>query len=169
MINTDAITINNSLTDFQIESLINYSTTDPVLAKWTSDPVRFSSAEAVQKWLQANPEYLVLTDRDGELLGIAWLQKKPFPLETKIKFTSEDLKKYKNTSGIRLYGAARGKGLGVWFYTQLFDRFESQYVWAKISADNAASLRLRIKLSFKPVSESDAFNKIILVRDSHNN
>ncbi|MFZ1619357.1 MAG: GNAT family N-acetyltransferase, partial [Microgenomates group bacterium] len=67
------------------------------------------------------------------------------------------------------YSTVRGKGLGVWFYTQLFDRFESQYVWAKVSADNITSIQLHEKLGFKQTSQPDDLNKIILVRDSHNN
>lgn len=161
--------ISTSLTTAQIIELVTYSTSDPILAKWTSDTSRFSSEEATIAWLQTNPEYIVLTDHQGSLLGIAWLQSTAIPENSKHTLKEEEALKYIKTSAIRLYGSARGKGLGVCFYTQLFKRFPSPHVWAKISDDNTASKHLHEKLGFMQVSKPDNYNKIILVRDERNN
>ena len=169
MENIEDYLITDTLNDSQIDTLIRYSNTDPVLAKWTSDRKRFSTQNSTKNWLQLNPEYIVLTDIHEELLGIAWLQTKSIPADFILKLDSESEKKFTKTCAIRLYSTVRGKGLGVWFYTQLFDRFESQYVWAKVSADNIASIHLHERLGFKQTSQPDDLNKIILVRDSHNN
>ena len=162
-------TISTSLTQAQIQELVTYSTSDSVLAKWTSDTSRFRSEEATNIWLQTNPEYIVLSDHEGGLLGIAWLQSKPIPEYVKLHVDLEVGTQYEKTSGIRLYGSARGKGLSKWFYTKLFEQFHSPYIWAQVSDDNTASKRLHEKMGFIQVSKPDDHNKIILVRDSHNN
>lgn len=166
---TADFTISTLLTEDQIRELVNYSTSDLVLAKWTSDTSRFRSEDATKIWLQTNPEYIVLSDHEGSLLGIAWLQSKPIPEYTKLRADLEVGTWYEKTSGIRLYGRARGKGLSKWFYTKLFEQFSSPLVWAQISDDNTASKRLHEKMGFIQVSKPDDHNKIILVRDLHNN
>jgi len=158
------VLITDHLTKSQIRELVHHATSDPVLHKFTSDQVRFKDEEAVKRWLGTSPSLSVLTNTSGTLLGLAWVQDSEFPGEIISHLTSEVKNTIHTTSGIRLYGEARGKGLGVWFFKSALNRYGSVNFWSRVSADNVASIRIQQKIGFLQVSQPDIHNKIILVR-----
>ena len=143
----------------QIDQLVEYSKTDPEVIKFTSDPKRFKDSETAKKWLK-NVSVYTLTDGKN-LMGIAWFHILPIP-ERKftIKLNPND---FSLTYAIRIYGEARGKGLGVKFMKDAFDDYKPKNLWGQISSENIPSIKLAEKFGFKKVSEPDQRGKIIMV------
>lgn len=161
--------ITHSLTDLQIDQLVQHAATDEALLKWTLDASRFHSQEAVKKWLLTHQNITVLTNGEGALLGLGWVQDTPFPVDVPSTLSPAQRAKFRSTSAVRLYGEARGKGLSSWFYSRVLHDFGDANIWDRVSADNVPSLRLHKKFGFQQVTEPDQENKVILVRQSTQN
>jgi len=150
--------IKKGISEKQIEQLIEYSLTDESVGKFTSDKERFKDRQAFNEWRKKGREIMVMTNDDGDLLGITWLGLKDLPERNyKIKI---DPKKYKKSFAIRIYGEARGKGLAIGFMKECL---KEDNVWLEVSDDNLAAKALYSKFGFRQVSEVDENGKIIMI------
>jgi len=145
------IKFQKGISEKQIGQLIEYSSTDELVGKFTHDRERFGSREAFGEWLKKGRDIKVMTNDKGDLLGIFWYGFKEMPLGDK---------NYDTTFAIRIYGEARGKGLGLDFMKK---SLKERGIWLKISDDNLAAKALYFKFGFRQVSEPDENNKIIMV------
>lgn len=150
--------IKKGITDKQIDQLVEYSLTDELVAKFTSDRERFKSREAFDEWRKGGKEIFNLTNKDGDLLGIIWLGPKEIPeAQWKEKI---DKSKYKFSFAIRIYGEARGKGLAIDFMKECI---KNKGIWLATSDDNLAAKALYSKFGFRQVSEASKDNKIVMI------
>ena len=152
-----------SITGSQIDQLVKYSQTDPIIIKFTSDPIRFKDKTSATEWLGKKVSVYTLSDKDGNLIGITWFHKKPLPIrDFTTNLNSND---YPLTFAIRIYGKARGKGLSFNFMKQSFDDLNLETVWIETSFDNIPTIKLAEKFGFKKVSDPDPRGKIIMTRN----
>jgi len=143
--------IEKGISEKQIDQLLEYSLLDESVNKFTSDRERFKDRQAFNEWRKKGREITVMTNDDGDLLGIFWEGFKEMPLGDK---------KYNKTFAIRIYGEARGKGLSLGFMENCMK--EKGY-WLETSDDNLAAKALYSKFGFKQVGEVDKDNKIIMI------
>lgn len=148
------------ITSTQIDQLVEYSKTDPAVLKFTSDPIRFKDKKSATKWLEGVTPY-TLSDNTGNLLGITWFHEKPLPE----RVFSENLSSsdFPLTFAIRIYGEARGKGMGFDFMKKSFEEYKPENVWIETSFDNIPTIKLAEKFGFEKVSEPDERGKIIMI------
>lgn len=149
--------IKEGITDKQIDKLIEYSLNDESVAKFTSDKERFKNKESFFEWKNKGRKIYTLTN-DGDLLGIIWLGKKGLPMGKYLENINFD--KYKWTFAIRIYGEARGKGLGLDFMRKVIKKHG---IWLECSADNLPAQALYKKFGFRLITEADENNKVILI------
>ncbi len=159
------------ITEKQITQLIEYSTTDPVVQKFSSDAKRFQNRTAFDTWLKKGRSIYTLVNKSGDLVGIVWIGKSAFP---KCKFLPEQnslqTKNYPFTFAIRLYGEARGKGLAKTVTKTALSKFaqtkEYQMTgsgfWLEVSHDNTAAIKTYQSL-FIQVSDPDEKRKVVMV------
>lgn len=149
------------ITDSQINQLIEYSKTDSVILKFTSDPIRFKNKKSALKWFNHVTAY-TLVDKNNSLIGLTWFHEKPLPE----RVYSENLNPndFPLTFAIRVYGNARGQGLSYDFMKRSFDEFKPESIWIETSYNNIPTIKLAKKLDFEKVTESDKRGKIILIR-----
>lgn len=152
--------IETTITEEQIGELIQHSNNDPEVIKNTSDSRRFKDREAFDAWLQSEPSLYILTNETNKLLGLAWVQKMPCPI---------DKPEFDTTGAIRLYGEARGKGLSFWFFDEALKRYGDSNYWFRTSSNNVSAIKTYERMKFRIVSTPDNENKIILVRHSTGN
>ena len=145
------------ISDHQIRQLIEFSSTDPEVKKFTSDPTRFADISCFNLWLQQGRIIYTLLDTNANLLGIIWFGQKTPPINVTANFTF----------AIRVYPPARGQGLALPFmkmaFTDLLHRqLQSQITgfWLETSVDNLSAIHLYQKFGFKKRSVSE--NKIIM-------
>lgn len=139
------------ITKSQIDQLIEYSKTDELVGKFTHDRERFRSKEAFNEWLKKDRKITVMTNDNGDLLGIFWDGLKEMPLGDK---------KYKKTFGIRIYGEARGKGLALDFMKRCIK--ENGY-WLETNDKNEVAKKLYAKFGFKQVGGVNEKGEIVMV------
>lgn len=134
--------IKKELSKRNIGQLISYANNDEVVKKYTSDFKRFRDQESFKKWLEKGREIYCLVDENDNLMGISW-----FGVE------GEGF-----TLALRMYGEARGKGLGYEFLKKTMDDFmkgenyqraENQEWWLETSKENIAAIKIYEKLGFK--------------------
>jgi RimJ/RimL family protein N-acetyltransferase len=141
-----------SITESQIDELINYSITDPQIIKYTADQTRFGTRSAYNDWLdRKHPIIYTLSNKEANLCGLIWFEK------------DDSIEGCEYTFAIRLYADARGKGLSFDFMKQSFDDLKPQSVWLKCSADNIPANLTYQKFGFKQITEPDENNKITFV------
>jgi len=143
--------IRKGILDKQIDQLIEYSLTDESIGKFTSDRERFKDRQAFDEWQQKGREIFTLNNNNNDLVGIVW---------TGLKEKQISNKKYNKTLAIRIYGEARGKGLGLNFMKNCIK--EKGY-WLETSNNNLAAKALYSKFGFKEVSKVDENGKIIMI------
>ena len=152
------IFIQQGILDCQIDQLIEYSSTDSNVKKFTSDPQRFANKETFFQWQQQGRIIYTLTDDYKNLLGIIWFGQKDPPIKVKANFTF----------AIRIYGSARGQGLSQEFMKIVFaDLLKNQKdshitgFWLETSVENTAAIHVYQKFGFKTVEQQD--NHLIMV------
>ena len=162
------------ITDSQLDQLVEYSKSDPVILKFTSDHIRFKDKTSAMKWISSVDVY-TLTEKAGNLVGITWFHKKLLPSDRDftIKLDPTD---FPITFAIRIYGEARGKGLSEDFMKKSFEKFFSRprrsraldlrglNVWIETSFDNIPTIKLAEKFGFVKASNPDQRRKIIMIR-----
>lgn len=142
--------IRRGILDKQIDQLIEYSLNDESVGKFTSDRERFKNRQAFEEWQQKGREIFTLNNSNNDLVGIVW---------TGLKEKQTGNKKYNKTLAIRIYGEARGKGLGLNFMKSCI---KGKGYWLETSNDNLAAKALYSKFGFKQVSDVDENGKIIM-------
>lgn len=134
------------LTSKQIEQLVHYSTTDPVILKYgPSDHEMFNSVERYRAWIKEKPRYMyALTNRNEDLYGILWYEYLPLP-ENLNYIDNFDHNDYPVTFGLGLYGEARKKGLAFPFFLKASEDFLLTHpvkFWVSTKVDNEAVLAM---------------------------
>ena len=144
--------IRKGILNKQIDQLIEYSLTDESVAKFTSDRERFKDRKSFEEWKNKGREIFTLNNKNNDLVGIVW---------TGLKEKQIGNKKYNKTLAIRIYGEARGKGLGLDFMKKAIG--SKKGIWLECSANNLPAGALYKKFGFKQVTEADENGKIIMV------
>lgn len=151
------------ISEKQIGQLIKFSTTDKVVAEFTSDTTRFKDRAAYNKWLKKGRAVYVLEDKAGNLLGIAWFGKASFPnVILKPKFAKLQTEDYNTTVALRMYGEARGKGLAKEMLATAIEKYGQKGLWLEASHDNIAAIKTYQSL-FTQVSDPNEKGKIVMV------
>ena len=145
----------------QIQQLIEYSNTDPLIKKFTSDAKRFKNLKAYKNWRKNKKVIYALSDKKDNLLGFTWFSKE-----------ESSFRGYPFTFAIRTYAAARGKGLSKEFMRISFENFmnsnlyqksKEKGVWLEVSADNASAIKIYQDFGFKKPAKPDKNKKIIML------
>jgi len=139
------------ITEKQIDQLIEYSLTDESVGKFTHDKERFGDRKAFDEWTKKGRKITVMTNDNGDLLGIFWDGFMEMPLGDK---------KYNKTFAIRIYGEARGKGLALGFMKNCI---KGKGYWLETKDENVAAKGLYNKFGFKQVSDSDEKGEIVMI------
>lgn len=149
--------IKRGLSQKNIEELINYANSDEGVKKFTSDSKRFKDKASFEAWLKKGREIYSLVNEDGELMGVCW-----FGAE------GEGF-----TLAIRIYGEARGKGLGYGFLKETMNNFmkldeyqnaDNKEWWLETSKDNIAAIKIYEKLGFEFEKDGEDIGKSIYRR-----
>lgn len=165
------------------DQLVEYSTTDPVIAEFTSDPTRFKDRDAVKKWTEKGRDSYTITDPTGEkLLGLYWFgpekihlnnPEKPEENFTFLPGMEVNVEAYPITNARRLYGDLRGAGQSSAIFKEVFGRFiktktfteSNGGVWTETSGHNERVIKVDLQNGFRKVTEVNGRGKIILVAD----
>ena len=164
------LNIREGLTPAQIEQLIDHSSSDSQVRKFTSDPKRFANLESFEKWREKGRSIYTLVDEAGGLEGIIWLGEEPLPSR---EFVQEiDAGKYGITFAIRTYGEARGRRLALSFMHEAIARYkkgdkyqgiENKGIWLETYADNAPAVKTYERFDFKQVTKPDERGRILMI------
>lgn len=151
--------VQQGILDCHIDQLIQYSSSDPEIKKYTSDSKRFASRDSFLEWQRQGRIIYTLVDEQQNLLGIIWFGQKDPPILLNANFTF----------AIRIYGSARGQGLSQEFMKTAFDdllknQTDSHIVgfWLETSTDNYTAIHTYEKFGFKSVSLLDGRNIMLL-------
>lgn len=133
--------IRHGLSNKCVEQLISYTNSDKTIQEFTSDLKRFKDMKSYQEWLKKGRSVYSLVDEEGNLVGISW-------------FGEEN----GFTLALRIYGKARGKGLGYDFLRKTMEDFmkgekykkaKNQNWWLETSKNNIPAIKIYEKLGFK--------------------
>lgn len=158
-----ALWISTELSQKTEEQLIVFSQGDELIKAQTHDAVRFVSSPAIQEWLKGR-ELIVLESELGDLFGIVWLGQKSSPTVPA---------EYTLTFAIRLYGAARGKGLATSFLKMAFQELKKTALWQKnygakiwlaTKAFNKSAVETYKALGFQQFTEPNAEQEIVMLQ-----
>ncbi len=129
----------------QIQQLVNFSTTDPVIRMYGPSEHQFDSVKNYQEWLHQEPRSIyALIDDTKNLYGIIWFENLRLPegINYSVEFNHEE---YTTTIAQAMYGKARGKGLAFPFVTiAIEDYLKANRVnlWISTRADNLVDLAM---------------------------
>lgn len=149
--------IRKRLSEKNIEQLIDFAGNDEMVKKFTSDAKRFKDKESFKIWLKKGRKIYSLIDEKGDLMGISWFGKE-----------GEGF-----TLALRIYGEARGKGLGFKFLkktmndfmkSSVYDKEENKSWWLETSKDNIAAIKIYEKLGFEYEKDGEDLGKSIYRR-----
>lgn len=164
--------IKTGISHQQIKQLINFSKTDKLIKRFTSDPKRFESMQAFKKWQKKKRKIYTLTDKNNNLLGLVWFGKKFFPKNQNL-IKKIDTKKYGITLAIRLYHEARGKGIAHIFLakalkhyktTQEYKNISSKGIWLGTDKSNLRAKKTYLKLGFAQITKPNHKGRILMVK-----
>lgn len=163
------VKVKEGISQKQIRRLVQYSRTDPVIGKFTSDRRRFSDVNVFYKWFGKGRMIYTLCGRGDELLGIVWFGKKPLPKRKYDKRVKPE--RYRFTLAVRLYGKARGKGISGSFLEECMGLFKEtagykkgrKGIWVVVSEDNAKAIKIYAENGFTKVTTPNTKGKIIMV------
>lgn len=152
------------ISDAQIDQLIKYTNSDPLIKKFTSDFKRFPTEEAFTRWRKDKALYS-LTDEGGNLLGFIWFEWKKLSLEGKYQ-------DFGITIAVRTYSDARGKGYFKIFLEEALTDFKnsSKYketknneFWVSIAKDNFVSQKAFENFGFKKIPNKEEKTRIFMI------
>lgn len=166
----DELSVFKGITYKQIGELIEYSQKDETILRTTHDKDRFINREAYFSFPPNGKTVYVLSNENGELLGIVWFHYMEIPNRT---FTESINKKDCTiTFGLRTYGKARGQGYAHNFMRAAFSNFlnSSEYeklgkknIWGDAYSWNIPAIKVYKKFGFKQISEPSNDDRIILL------
>jgi GNAT superfamily N-acetyltransferase len=159
--------VKEGITDEQILKLIEYSKSDPVIQKFTSDLRRFPDKESFKSW-SSDAKIYTLVLENNTLAGFIWFRKKSIPVE----FDSDlvDSLEYGVTVAVRLYKDARGKGLLKPFLETAIQNFKatddykessSKGIWLLTSEENTQAQAAFERFGFKKIKTE--LGKVLMV------
>lgn len=160
------------ITPEQVEEVVRYTLTDQAVGMFTSDAQRFSSVEAFNKWREENKRMIyTLVDESGQLAGISWVGEKELPSGYTYPGWLNP-KEYHYTTAVRVYGVARGVGVGSDFQKLAIEHYLTNVLgktelnmpygfWGEAHDDNIASRRMCARTGFKEVAFGN--NKVVMV------
>lgn len=161
--------INLGISQNQIDQLIKYTTSDPIIQKFTSDSDRFSDQISFENW-RKNRLLFTLTDEQDILYGFIWIREKNIPIQVQAdRFNPES---YGVTVAVRLYPSARGRGLLVPFLKSVFEYYltcedyqkaQAKGIWLLTSQENIAAQKSFEKFGFKRVENKIPSDKILMI------
>jgi len=159
------------ITDSQIDQLISYTQSDPLVSKFTSDRKRFLNRDMFTVWREKKRSIYTLADQNGTLAGIMWFGRKEISPSVVVHIPRKSAD-YGITFAIRLYQNARGKHLAGKFMRFVFQAFKQTAtyqtiphngIWVKTSVDNLPAVCAYRSLGFKEVSIPDEKEKIVMI------
>lgn len=162
MSNLQDLNVVSEITGKQIDQLIEYTNSDPLIRKFTSDLKRFPTKKAFEKWKKDKALYS-LTDEKGNLLGFIWFEWKKLSLEGKYQ-------DFGITIAVRTYGKIRGKGYFKPFLEEALADFKnsSKYketknnkFWVSIAQDNTTSQKAFKNFGFREIPGSS--DRILMI------
>jgi ribosomal protein S18 acetylase RimI-like enzyme len=156
--------IEKGLSAKALKQLLDFSRTDKVIRKYTTDPKRFKDEEAFKIWQKQGRIIYSLVDEKSNLRGIIWFGKKAIDAKEFPSVSKTDLEKYSFTFAIRLYENARGKGLAVPFMKAVFTDFGQKRVWLETGKDNLPALKTYKRFGFHALTENR--ERVLMVWDS---
>jgi len=155
------------ISDTHITELINYTHSDPIIQKFTSDLKRFSSIESFNQWRTGARIYTLVSD-DNKLLGLIWFRARSIPAE--FSSDSVNLSDYGFTVAMRLYQEARGRGFLRPFLHSAMENFkkadeyrksDKKGIWLITSEDNFQAQAAFEKFGFKKIQTKSG--KLLMV------
>lgn len=155
-----------------LDQLITYSTDhqDIDLQRMTSDGKRFGIEEKRNAWFVKNRMIYTFSDSSAKLYGILWIGKEGIPKDT-VLFDGINPDDYQFTYATRLYGSARGAGLGRlqmkvafedFIKSSAYQKYDGSGFWAQTSSDNVPVIKRDETIGFQRISEPDIQNKVII-------
>lgn len=164
-----ALRIYQGITDMQVAQLINFTNTDALVQRNTSDVNRFKDLRTYERWRSKGRTVYTLADEGQTLLGIIWLGNEPLPEKTFL--FPLNLLDFTTTLAMRIYGDARGKGIAKAFLIPTLRHFicqregskNSSGIWIETSVDNTPVLRSFSSVGFTQATKQDERKKIIMV------
>lgn len=155
--------ISQNLTNIQIDELIYYSNTDPLIIANTKDKQRFKDKNTFNKWFKLNKKIYTLEDKQGKLMGIIWFSKEKIP-QNDIFITSFETQKYTTTFAIRLYQKARGKGFSKVFMREVFEKYgNADGIWLQTKEENQKNVNLYLSFGFIKVTDANKTGRITMI------
>lgn len=158
--------VKKGISESQIDQLIHFANTDPIVQKFTSDARRFKDRESFNQWKKPHTHFYTLTDTDNNLMGLIWFESLPLPEYTPgEEHINVDPQDYTVTFAIRLYEKARGKGLSVQFtQAALLDfRTDDIGIWLATSPDNTPAIRSYENAGFRKIGLRTDGQKMIMI------
>jgi len=149
--------VKNGLSEKNIEQLIAYANSDETVKKFTSDGRRFKDKESFENWLKKGRKIYSLVNENGDLMGISWFGEEGDGF----------------TFALRIYGEARGKGLGYGFLRETMNDFmkldeyqnaDNKEWWLETSRENIAAIKIYEKLGFEFEKDGEGPDKVIYRR-----
>lgn len=165
------LTVNEGITEEQIEELIHYSSSDEQVAAQTSDPKRFKNRAAYDEWTKKRRTIYTMADTEDTLLGIIWYGTQPLPRD-KTFIADLNLDDYGITFAIRIYGQARGRKLANPFMASAWRKYSistgyqqqtTKGVWLETNERNVNAVNAYKRFGFQQISSSDEHNRILMI------
>lgn len=165
------LTVNEGISQNQIQQLIAYANTDEKVRKFSSDPKRFKDVAAFEEWLKKGRTIYTMTDASGELLGIIWYGPEGLPQKKFIREV-ENPEHYGTTFAIRVYDKARGKHLARKFMAAAQTAFENSPayklnqapgVWLETFAENSAAVTSYEAFGYERITDPDDHGRILMI------
>ena len=152
------------------QQLIEYTISDPDIAKYTSDLQRFATQEQIEKWVQGERAIYTITDLTKQtLLGVVWFSPKILPAHEFELLEHIEASKYPVTQGRRVYGSLRGTGNSTEVFVEAIQKYLQDPknlnaqggFWTETS--NPKIISANTKLGYREASKPNQQGKVLLL------